>query len=358
VRIPLALFATLLVSVGSGATASTTAPPRNGLIVANGDEGIYLVDSRSGTATLVPNTEDLNEPTWSPDGTLLAVSVWEGETSDVYTLKPDGSERKLVLQNASSPTWSPDGKHLAVVRNACAAPYECVPDDVGSNMLAIVEADGSDVRLVALEGGNDARYVATPQWSPDGRLIAFIDGSGKVRLVSSDGKRAKLSAVATAGTGLSWSPDSTKLAFDRYVETKTEGRWAAVVLDLATAKEKVLRGQQQGAQAPAWSPQGDQLAFISITPAGRTNASTATEADSCGEHSASELWAMSPDGASAHRLAKGPFYGVASWARALETEEAAPTDTATEQQPLPAPPATLLPSSSRFRPHAAKLLLL
>ena len=98
-RVLLALFAALLLlSVGSGATASTSTPPQNGLIAVSSPEGIYVVDPSAGTAKLVPKTADMTNPAWSPDGTVLAASSLDDQGfDDLYTMKPDGSERRLVL---------------------------------------------------------------------------------------------------------------------------------------------------------------------------------------------------------------------------------------------------------------------
>ena len=133
----LALLATLpLLAVGSGATAGNSAPPRNGLIAVRGCDGITIVDQRTGTARVVPRTEELGQPAWSPDATMLAATSWADESGDsVYTMKPDGSERSLVLRNASWASWSPDGKQLVVVRAS----------DL-STSLAVVNADGTDAR--------------------------------------------------------------------------------------------------------------------------------------------------------------------------------------------------------------------
>jgi Tol biopolymer transport system component len=76
---------------------------------------------------------ELGDPAWSPDGTLLAVTSFEGETFDVFTMKPDGSERTLVLRNASYPSWSPNAKQLVVVRDT----------EGEGTTLAIVNADGT-----------------------------------------------------------------------------------------------------------------------------------------------------------------------------------------------------------------------
>src|SRR6187402_2027800 len=97
-RLWLVLLAALpLLTVGSGATAGTAAPPRNGLIAAFGGDGIYLIDAQRAKTWKVPGTAELGEPAWSPDGSLLAVVGWDDSGSNVYTMRPDGSDRRLVL---------------------------------------------------------------------------------------------------------------------------------------------------------------------------------------------------------------------------------------------------------------------
>src|SRR5438067_3829721 len=50
---------------------------------------------------------------WSPDGKRIAVTT---EGTQLYTLKPDGSDLKLVASGAFSPGfWSPDGHFIAYV---------------------------------------------------------------------------------------------------------------------------------------------------------------------------------------------------------------------------------------------------
>lgn len=329
-RILLALFAALLLlSVGSGATASTSTSPQNGLIAVEGRDGIYIVDPRTGTARPIPKSSELGDPAWSPDGTRLAVTSFENDRFDIYTMKPDGSERTLVLRNAAFPSWSPEGKRLVVMRNTCGE-GSCAAENATS--LAIVNADGSNVRGLGLDGTEEALNVSAPEWSPDGKLIAFVDSGGSIQLISPDGKRVPMPVEAPiASVSASWSPDSSKLAFDRY----EKAREVAVVLDLASGQETVLPGEEYGAAAPVWSPEGDQLVFSSLA------VRTATEAglDPLTAH----LWAMAPDGTKAHGIVDGEYIGPASWARSVETEGASPADTEPEQQPLPAPATDTAP---------------
>ena len=67
-----------------------------------------------------------------------------------YPLQLTASEK-----NVSDPQWSPDGRRLAYVRD---------------NEIRVIEADGSrDVGVTAHPAG-----VSAPRWSPDGRRLAFI----------------------------------------------------------------------------------------------------------------------------------------------------------------------------------------
>jgi Tol biopolymer transport system component len=317
VRILLALSAALLLlSVGSGATASSTPPPRNGLIAVNGPEGIYIVDPRAGTTKLLPGTAELTDPAWSPDGTLLAVTSLAEETGNglaVYTMKSDGSEKKLVLANAYSPSWSPDGKQLVVVRE----------EGVDDTALAVVDIDGGHVRPIDLGQSPDSVFVSMPEWSPDGKLIAYVDVEQTIRFATPEGEQVSMPAVEGAVTGLSWSPDSTSLAFDRYVETKKGWHYAAVVLDLATGREAVYAGEQLGAKSPTWSPEGNRLAYLSVSDRPPSTSTTTTTHSCGGDSSVSRLWVMSRDGTKAHKLVEGEYYGTPSWGRASEAASVA-----------------------------------
>jgi Tol biopolymer transport system component len=300
VRILLALVAALLlVSVGSGATARTS-KPQNGLIAVEGRGifgGIYIVDPRTETARLIPNSTDLTDPAWSPDGTRLAVTSLDGEVFDVYTMTPDGTDRTLVLRNASYPSWSPDAKQLVVMRET---------EGKGSS-LAIVNTDGTDVRTLVPggteEAPNEALHVSAPEWSPDGKLIAFVHKGDSIELITPDGRRVPMPVAASdvASGDVSWSPDSSKLAFDRYDSKVHE---VAVVVDLASGHETVLPGEENGAVTPVWSPDGNQLLFSSldVRPAIAPGLTP-------------QLWVMAPDGTKAAQLVEGEYYGTPSWAR-------------------------------------------
>ena len=76
---------------------------------------VFITSSAGGTTRRVTTTGmcQLADPTWSPDGTWLAVSAWSGAMSDlqsIYRLKADGSVKPALVasvRNAAfrNPIW-------------------------------------------------------------------------------------------------------------------------------------------------------------------------------------------------------------------------------------------------------------
>jgi dipeptidyl aminopeptidase/acylaminoacyl peptidase len=115
------------------------------------------------------------DPQISPDGSRVAfVRVWVNQKADRYDsalwIAPTngGAARQLTAgPRDASPRWSPDGKRLAFVRSK---------DKEG-------EKDGRpqppQIYLLTFEGGEAQpltdlpRGAGSPEWSPDGKTIAF-----------------------------------------------------------------------------------------------------------------------------------------------------------------------------------------
>src|SRR5262249_56103267 len=58
---------------------------------------------------------DVNTPSWSPDGRLIAFNSVVGGKSDIYTVGADGGIVRRLTNDPSAetnPSWSPDGRWL------------------------------------------------------------------------------------------------------------------------------------------------------------------------------------------------------------------------------------------------------
>ena len=109
-------------------------------------------------------------PTWSVRGVIaFARQTPDGDaTGDIYTVRPDGSGIRRITRNgetdphAKQPDFSPDGRRLAFVR------------DTGSvSNIYVMSARGGRARRLTRDG-----FSGHPAWSPDGRFLAGDDSRG------------------------------------------------------------------------------------------------------------------------------------------------------------------------------------
>jgi dipeptidyl aminopeptidase/acylaminoacyl peptidase len=145
---------------------------------------LYLFDLATRRAALLtPGPYDEAMPSWSPDGRRLAfVSRRRPEFDrtdnwDLYVVeaKAGSKPRQLTTFEGAdmdpewgnrAPSWSPDGTLLAYVQGSRPRLIY-----YGGQKVAVVPADGGPARV--LTGGLD-RNVLSPTFSPDGRSVVFL----------------------------------------------------------------------------------------------------------------------------------------------------------------------------------------
>jgi hypothetical protein len=236
--------------------------------------GFHIIDLRTGTDRHVPlaamsSTFGCPTPSylmWSPDGKLLAytcrdLGLGPSARGSIYTIRPDGTGRRPIWTGflpAFSPTWSPDGNRLAF--STGETPREHIPGrgaTIGVSAVYVVYVAGSPARRVATG--------ALPDWSPDGKTIAYFapgcaptpDNKGRIRLVTPTGVdvtplTAPCDGIGPAGHPVpAWSPNGQKIA----VGTDT----AQYVLNAdGTGLRQLHRGRSAphlwGYVRPAWRP--------------------------------------------------------------------------------------------------------
>ncbi len=159
------------------------------------DSNIVLSDGKT-----VAKTDDLElEPAVSPDGKLVAYTIFKGNQSDIWTAGIDGSNPAFRTVG-HEPRFTPDGFHVVYTHADMAG-----NDDVWR----------LDIRNGSTERVTDADELdLTPDASSDGRLIAFTSTRGvspSVWIISaSGGKRLRLN---DGGYGPRFSPDGTAILY-------------------------------------------------------------------------------------------------------------------------------------------------
>jgi Tol biopolymer transport system component len=155
-----------------------------------------------------------------------------------------------------SGTMKPGG-HTTSIAFTCLLPSH-------STTICLSSLDGSRLQsFLHLPKG-----ACCPQWSPDGRRMAFlvitdpVDGLGDIWVMNANGSGAVNLTHAPQEVNMdpTWSPDSTQIVFTANVENRSE-----LFLMNADGTQKHLLPLPAGMQAefPVWSPDGQEIAFVS-----------------------------------------------------------------------------------------------
>jgi Tol biopolymer transport system component len=171
-----------------------------------------------GLEDVFQTNERMNAIQLSPDGQLAAYHRTDNGQVNVWTLSlSDGHANQLSFQPhiRGFPVWSHDGKFLAVE----------VADGVNTQIAVITKAGGPFLSLT-----HDAGQNWPASWSPDDKEIAFAgfrNGIWNVFAVSTDsGKERQLTHYTHADTFVrypDWSPDGRNIAYE--YGTSTANVW-------------------------------------------------------------------------------------------------------------------------------------
>jgi len=269
--------------------------PRESLCTGELDFDLWVADFDGGRVQLTDFEGGEADAVWSPDGSRIAFTASREGNCDIYVMNADGSDLTNltgIRSDESHPSWSPDGSQIVFVSGgqlhvidvASRERHELTESEIihgfpdwspdGERIVFSggEEAPGPgvvhDLYSVSPSGGDEVRLteastqLTAPQWSPDGTQIMYFDHSTEpltIWTANSDGSGAKR---VTAGGHASWSPDGSRVVFDREVGL---GDVDLIVIDLSTRQERLFVDGSDYDTFPAWSPDGTRVVFASGT---------------------------------------------------------------------------------------------
>jgi TolB protein len=113
----------------------------------DGDWNVYVMPAEGGPATrLTSRPEQERFPLWSPDGATLAYGVQANGGWELWTMAADGTAPRRLFRGIAAKghrEWSPDGTRIV---------FGSGGDD---SELYTIRPDGSELRRVATSPGAD-----------------------------------------------------------------------------------------------------------------------------------------------------------------------------------------------------------
>jgi eukaryotic-like serine/threonine-protein kinase len=181
---------------------------------------------RSGNVIATPGPlAEYYEPTFSPDGKSIAVSVRDprSEKRDVWVYPVAGGQATRFTFGPDDfwPHWSPDGKEIAysVIENGKGSIRRRTLDGSKPEETVYTQTDEAYLRAQAVDWSPDSKYLAFDQETKEGVWSVWILPLG------GDPKPFRPPAISTmsvSGYDGMFSPDSRSLAYFSYETGRPE----------------------------------------------------------------------------------------------------------------------------------------
>ena len=222
-------------------------------------------------------------PRWSPDASRIAFtcyaqpgsgSVLTAQICIYSTLTNHLISWPRFKGTNSSPAWSPDGSQLMFMSSM-----------YGNPELFITDASGQRPKRLTYSNGANT----SPSWNPKtGQQVAFVSDRGgipQLYTMNADGSSQAKVDLPDMGYVIdpAWSPNGQLLAFSW---RRPNGNYDLYVMEIVTRQLVELTRDAGRNERPSWAPDGRHLVFESTRTGTR------------------QIWSMLADGTQARQLTK------------------------------------------------------
>lgn len=218
------------------------------------DAGTQIVEANlltGGLRELSATPRGLNlTPVYTPDGRSVVYAHARDAGADlvIANLEEPAPARRISsmeLYDRSSPTLSPDGRRLAFISPRSWEGTRMTPQ------LFTMNLDGSDERQLTPSVKGVRSYRASPDWSPDGLRVAYMQQNGDFQVWIIDIRTQTMKRLTTFAENEdpSWAPDNRHIA----IASTRGGTKEIWVMDVESGRMRQLTNAP-GARLPSWSP--------------------------------------------------------------------------------------------------------
>jgi TolB protein len=218
-------------------------------------------------------------PRWSPDTSKIAFTCYvpfRGVTSAQICIYSADSDRLISFPryrgSNSSPAWTPDGQQLAFMSSQNGDPE-----------IYVAGTDGSKLKRLTFAAG----VSTSPAFNPKtGQQMVFVSdraGDPVLYLANADGTNVQRLDMPDMGYVVdpAWSPNGQLLAFSW---RRPSGNFDIYVMDIVNRQLVELTRDQGRNERPSWAPDGRHIVFESTRTGTR------------------QIWSMLADGSMPRQL--------------------------------------------------------
>lgn len=230
-------------------------------------------------------------PRWSPDASRIAFTCYAPHNGSVLTAQiciESMLTNKLIswprFQGTnSSPAWSPDGSQLMFMSSM-----------LGNPELFITDASGARPKRLTYSNGANT----SPSWNPKtGQQVAFVSDRGgipQLYTMNVDGTNQAKVDLPDMGYVIdpAWSPNGQLLAFSW---RRPNGNYDLYIMEIVSHQLVELTRDAGRNERPSWAPDGRHIVFESTRTGTR------------------QIWTMIADGTGARQLTKQGQNESPSW---------------------------------------------
>jgi TolB protein len=223
----------------------------------NGRDQVWIMNADgSDQRPLTHGVAGANHPQFSPDGrriiiserSLTATCLIACGPTHIAIMNADGSHERLLTDDRhrydSEPSFSPDGTRIIFTR------WDGHNDTAPT--LWVISADGSDQRQLTHD--RHGRRIGQARFSPDGRTIVYRSdrtGQAQIWLMNADGShQRRLTHDRGSDNEPFFSPDGRQIVFESD-RTGTSQIW---VMDADGTNQQQLTHGRGNDSEPQWGP--------------------------------------------------------------------------------------------------------